>query len=94
MDPRTIADARALWSTIRRDLFGAVRYWNRWKFASEPVLPVAKFDFEMAGDKDASTAVFDPGQMREIMAEYGFPLRLVMCGKVVNGRFYLTHRTK
>jgi phage gp29-like protein len=71
MDPRTIADARALWSTIRRDLFGAVRYWNRWKFASEPVLPVAKFDFEMAGDKDASTAVFDPGQMREIMAVVG-----------------------
>jgi hypothetical protein len=33
-------------------------------------------------------------KMREIMAEYGFPLRLVMCGKVINGRFYLTHRTK
>lgn len=33
-------------------------------------------------------------KMREIMAEYGFPLRLVMCGKVVDGRFYLTHRTK
>jgi hypothetical protein len=33
-------------------------------------------------------------RMREIMAEYGFPLRLVMCGKVENGRFYLTHRTK
>jgi len=32
--------------------------------------------------------------MRAIMAEYGFPLRLVMCGKVVDGRFYLTHRTK
>jgi len=32
--------------------------------------------------------------MRKIMSEYGFPLRLVMCGKVVNGRFYLTHRTK
>ena len=32
--------------------------------------------------------------MRAIMAEYGFPLRLVMCGKVVNGRFYLTNRTK
>jgi len=32
--------------------------------------------------------------MRAIMAEYGFPLRLVMCGRVVNGRFYLTHRTK
>ncbi len=33
-------------------------------------------------------------RMREIMAEYGFPLRLVMCGKVINGRFYLTNRTK
>ena len=33
-------------------------------------------------------------KMREIMAEYGFPLRLVMCGKVVDSRFYLTHRTK
>jgi hypothetical protein len=33
-------------------------------------------------------------KMREIMAEYGFPLRLVMCGKVVDGRFYLAHRTK
>jgi hypothetical protein len=32
--------------------------------------------------------------MRKIIAEYGFPLRLVMCGQVVNGRFYLTHRTK
>jgi hypothetical protein len=32
--------------------------------------------------------------MRAIMAEYGFPLRLVMCGKVQNGRFYLTNRTK
>lgn len=32
--------------------------------------------------------------MRAAMAEYGFPLRLVMCGKVVNGRFYLTNRTK
>jgi hypothetical protein len=33
-------------------------------------------------------------RMREIMKEYGFPLRVVMCGKVVNGRFYLTNRTK
>jgi len=33
-------------------------------------------------------------KVREIMAEYGFPLRPVMCGKVVDGRFYLTHRTK
>ena len=33
-------------------------------------------------------------KMRKIMAEYGFPLRLVMCGKVVNGRFYHTNRTK
>lgn len=33
-------------------------------------------------------------RVREIMAEYGFPLRLVMCGKVENGRFYLTNRTK
>jgi hypothetical protein len=32
--------------------------------------------------------------VRAAMAEYGFPLRLVMCGKVVNGRFYLTHKTK
>jgi hypothetical protein len=33
-------------------------------------------------------------KMREIMKEYGFPLRVVMCGMVVNGRFYLTNRTK
>ena len=33
-------------------------------------------------------------EMRAVMAEYGFPLRLVMCGKVVNGRFYLTNRTR
>ena len=33
-------------------------------------------------------------KMRQIMAEYGFPLRLVMCGKVVNGRFYLANKTK
>jgi hypothetical protein len=32
--------------------------------------------------------------MREQMAEYGLPLRLVMCGKVENGRFYLTNRSK
>ncbi len=32
--------------------------------------------------------------MRKIMAEYGFPLRLVMCGKVENGRFYLVHKQK
>lgn len=32
--------------------------------------------------------------VRAIMSEYGFPLRLVMCGKVDNGRFYLTNRTK
>jgi hypothetical protein len=32
--------------------------------------------------------------MRKIMAEYGFPLRLVMCGRVENGRFYLTNRTR
>lgn len=31
---------------------------------------------------------------RERMAEYGLPLRLVMCGKVENGRFYLTNRSK
>ena len=31
---------------------------------------------------------------RERMAEYGLPLRLVMCGKVENGRFYLANRTK
>ena len=33
-------------------------------------------------------------KMRKIMAEYSFPLRLVMCGRVENGRFYLTNRTK
>ncbi len=33
-------------------------------------------------------------KMREIMKEYGFPLCVVMCGKVENGRFYLTNRTK
>jgi hypothetical protein len=32
--------------------------------------------------------------MRAVMAEYGFPLRLVMCGRVVNGRFYLTNKTR
>ena len=31
---------------------------------------------------------------RKVMAEYGFPLPVVMCGKIVNGRFYLTNRTK
>lgn len=31
---------------------------------------------------------------RAEMAQYGLPLRLVMCGRVVNGRFYLTNRTK
>jgi hypothetical protein len=33
-------------------------------------------------------------KMRKIMAEYGSPLQLVMCGFVINGRFYLTNRTK
>jgi hypothetical protein len=33
-------------------------------------------------------------RMREIMREYGFPLRVVMCGMVINGRFYLTNRTR
>jgi hypothetical protein len=33
-------------------------------------------------------------RMRKIMAEHGFPLQLVMCGYVYNGRFYLTNRTK
>ena len=33
-------------------------------------------------------------RMRKQMAEYGFALRVVMCGKVENGRFYLTNRTK
>ncbi len=33
-------------------------------------------------------------RMREVMAEYGLPLRLVMCGRVENGRFYLTNRSK
>ena len=31
---------------------------------------------------------------RERLAEYGLPLRLVMCGRVENGRFYLTNRSK
>ena len=33
-------------------------------------------------------------RVRKDMKQYGFPLRLVMCGKVENGRFYLTNRTK
>ena len=33
-------------------------------------------------------------RMRKIMAEYGFPLRIVMCGKVENGYYYFTNRTK
>ena len=32
--------------------------------------------------------------MRESFKEYGFPLRLVMRGVVVNGRFYLTNKVK
>jgi len=31
---------------------------------------------------------------REAFKEYGFPLRLVMRGVVVNGRFYLTNKVK
>ena len=31
---------------------------------------------------------------RKIMKEYGFPLQLVMCGKVVDGRFYLTYKSR
>jgi hypothetical protein len=31
---------------------------------------------------------------RAEFAQYGLPLRMVMCGKVVNGRFYLTNRSK
>ena len=31
---------------------------------------------------------------RKIMAEYGFKLSVVMCGKIENGRFYLINRTK
>ena len=31
---------------------------------------------------------------RQIMAEYGFKLQVVMCGRVENGRFYLTNRTR
>jgi hypothetical protein len=30
----------------------------------------------------------------EAFKEYGFPLRLVMRGVVVNGRFYLTNKVK
>ncbi len=33
-------------------------------------------------------------RVRRQMAEYGFALRVVMSGKVENGRFYLTNRTK
>jgi len=33
-------------------------------------------------------------EMRAQMAEYGFALCLVMCGKFENGRFYLTNRTR
>ena len=33
-------------------------------------------------------------RVRMLMSEYGFPLQLVMCGKVVNGRYYLTYKTK
>ena len=32
--------------------------------------------------------------VRQQLAEYGLPLRMVMRGKVENGRFYLTNRTK
>jgi phage gp29-like protein len=71
MDPRTIADARALWSTIRRDLFGAVRYWNRWKFASEPVLPVAKFDFEVSAAGDVSKEAYTGIQISSAMEIVG-----------------------
>jgi hypothetical protein len=31
---------------------------------------------------------------REVMAEYGFRLQTVMCGKIVNGRYFLTNRSK
>ena len=31
---------------------------------------------------------------RKIFAEYGFKLSVVMCGKIENGRFYFTNRTK
>jgi hypothetical protein len=30
---------------------------------------------------------------RDIMKEYGFPLMTVMCGKMVNGRYTITHRS-
>jgi hypothetical protein len=33
-------------------------------------------------------------RMRKEMKQYGFPLRVVMCGRVENGRFYLTNRTR
>ncbi len=33
-------------------------------------------------------------RVRKDMKQYGFPLRVVMCGRVENGRFYLTNRTK
>lgn len=33
-------------------------------------------------------------RMREIMAEYGFPLRIVMRGMMQDGRFYLTNKTR
>lgn len=31
---------------------------------------------------------------RKDMKQYGFKLSVVMCGRVENGRFYLTNRTK
>ena len=31
---------------------------------------------------------------RKVMAEYGFRLTTVMCGKIENGRYYLTNRSK
>jgi hypothetical protein len=33
-------------------------------------------------------------RVRAAMAEYGFPIRSVMCGKIINGKFYLVNKKK
>ena len=40
---------------------------------------------------------FKKGQyaaVRAVMAEYGFRLQTVMCGKIVDGRYILTYKRK
>jgi phage gp29-like protein len=58
MDPRTVADARAFWTTIRNDLFEPIVRYNRGKFTGEPVLPVARFDFEVSDTGNVATEAF------------------------------------